>query len=127
MYLRTTKRHNKDGSTVEYYQLAETRWDPTQRRPAAHIIYNFGRADTLDHEALLRLAQSISRVCQSGIDVPPEVSPPARPSTSSGLGLWGSSMWHGRCGRNWALARSYGAWSRVAPVVRPMSWRSSRW
>ena len=76
MYLRTTKRHNKDGSTVEYYQLAETRWDPTQRRPTAHIIHNFGRADTLDREALLRLAQSISRVCQGGIDLPPEVSPP---------------------------------------------------
>ena len=76
MYLRTTKRHNKDGSTVEYYQLAETRWAPTQRRPTAHIIHNFGRADTLDRAALLRLAQSISRVCQGGIDVPPEVSPP---------------------------------------------------
>jgi hypothetical protein len=76
MYLRTTKRHNKDGSTVEYYQLAETRWDPTQRRPTAHIIHTFGRADTLDRDALLRLAQSISRVCQGGLDVPPEVSPP---------------------------------------------------
>ena len=76
MYLRTTKRHNKDGSTVEYYQLAETRWDPTQRRPTAHIIHNFGRADTLDRAALLRLAQSLSRVCQGGLDVPPEVSPP---------------------------------------------------
>src|SRR5499427_6455675 len=69
MYLRTTKRHNKDGSIVEYYQLAETRWDPVQRRPGAHIIYNFGRADTLDREALLRLAQSISRVCQEAIDI----------------------------------------------------------
>ena len=76
MYLRTTKRHNKDGSTVEYYQLAETRWDPTQRRPTAHIIHNFGRADTLDRAALLRLAQSLSRVCQGDLDVPPEVSPP---------------------------------------------------
>src|SRR6266516_1299563 len=44
MYLRTTTRQNKDGSIVEYYQLAETRWDPSQRRPTAHIIYNFGRA-----------------------------------------------------------------------------------
>src|ERR671934_610739 len=76
MYLRTTKRHNKDGSIVEYYQLAETRWDPIQRRPTAHVIHNFGRVDTLDREALLRLAQSISRVCQGGIDIPPEVSPP---------------------------------------------------
>jgi hypothetical protein len=66
MYLRTTKRQNKDGSIVEYYQLAETRWDPTQRRPTAHIIYNFGRAAAVDRAALLRLARSISRVCQGG-------------------------------------------------------------
>jgi hypothetical protein len=76
MYLRTTKRHHTDGSPVEYYQLAETRWDPPQRRPTAHIIHNFGRADTLAREALRRLAQSISRVCQGGIDLPPEGSPP---------------------------------------------------
>src|SRR5262249_14223464 len=100
MYLRTTKRHNKDGSTVEYYQLAETRWDSTQRRPIAHVIHNFGRADTVDREALLRLARSINRVCQGGIDIPPEVSPPARPSTSSGRGRWVLSIWPGRCGRN---------------------------
>jgi hypothetical protein len=56
MYLRTPRRRNQDGSIVEYYQLAETRWDPVKRRPTAHIIHNFGRADTLDREALVRLA-----------------------------------------------------------------------
>src|SRR4029450_13832172 len=76
MYMRTTKRHNQDGSSVEYYQLAQTRWDPTQRRPTAHIIHNFGRADTLDRDALLRPAPRISRVCQGGIDIPPEVGLP---------------------------------------------------
>jgi len=80
MYLRTTKRHNKDGAIAAYYHLAETRWDPTQRRPTAPIIYNFGRADTVDREALLRLARSISRVCQGGIDGPPEVAPPGEAS-----------------------------------------------
>jgi hypothetical protein len=76
MYLRTTRRRNQDGSVVEYYQLAETRWDPTKRRPTAHIIHNFGRADTLDREALLRLARGISRVCHGGLDVPTDVAPP---------------------------------------------------
>lgn len=76
MYLRVTKRRNQDGSVVEYYQLAETRWDPEKRRPAAHIVHNFGRADTLDREALLRLARSISRVCHEGIEVPGAVAPP---------------------------------------------------
>jgi Transposase DDE domain len=76
MYLRTTKRRNQDGSLVEYYQLAETRWDPAKRRPTAHIIHNFGRADTLDRAALLRLARSISRVCHDGLEVPDAVAPP---------------------------------------------------
>jgi hypothetical protein len=76
MYLRTTKRRNKDGSVVAYYQLAETRWDPAKRRPTAHIIHNFGRADALDRETLLRLARSISRVCHGGLDMPTEIAPP---------------------------------------------------
>src|SRR5215831_17334096 len=76
MYLRTTRRRNQDGSIVEYYQLAETRWDPVRRRPTAHIIHNFGRADTLDRDALRRLARSITRVCDGGLDVPEDVVPP---------------------------------------------------
>jgi hypothetical protein len=76
MYLRTTRRRNQDGSIVAYYQLAETRWDPVKRRPTAHIIHNFGRADTLDRDALRRLARSISRVCQGGLEVPQEMAPP---------------------------------------------------
>jgi hypothetical protein len=76
MYLRTTTRRNKDGSVVSYYQLAETRWDPVHRRPTAHIIHNFGRADALDHEALVRLARSITRVCAGGVEVPAEVASP---------------------------------------------------
>jgi hypothetical protein len=76
MYLRVTRRQNRDGSVVEYYQLAETRWDPARRQPAAHIIHNFGRADALDREALRRLARSIARVAAAGLDVPGEVAPP---------------------------------------------------
>jgi Transposase DDE domain len=76
MYLRTTQRRNKDGSVVTYYQLAETRWDPAKRRPTAHIIHNFGRADALDRDALVRLARSITRVCHGGLDVPEEVASP---------------------------------------------------
>jgi len=76
MYLRTTRRRNQDGSIVEYYQLAETRWDPVKRRPTAQIIHNFGRADTLDRDALRRLARSITRVCNGRLDVPEDVAPP---------------------------------------------------
>jgi transposase len=63
MYLRTTKRKNKDGSVVEYYQLAHNERHPVTRKPVAKIIHNFGRTDQLDREQLVRLCRSISRVC----------------------------------------------------------------
>ncbi len=63
MYLRTTKRKNKDGSIVEYYQLAHNERHPDTRNPAARIIHSFGRADKLDRDQLARLCNSIARVC----------------------------------------------------------------
>jgi hypothetical protein len=63
MYLRTTKRQNKDGSSVEYYQLAHNERHPETGKPVAKIIHNFGRADQLDRQQLVRLCQSIARVC----------------------------------------------------------------
>jgi len=73
MYLRTTRRKNKDGSVTEYYQLAESIWDPEAKSPRANIVHNFGRADQVDPEELRKLARSIIRVCNDGIDVPSEV------------------------------------------------------
>lgn len=63
MYLRTTKRANKDGSVVEYYQLAHNERHPVTRKPVAKVIHNFGRADQLDRQELVRLCRSIARVC----------------------------------------------------------------
>lgn len=63
MYLRTTRRKNKDGSTVEYYQLAHNERHPDTRKPVARIIHSFGRADELDRDQLVRLCNSIARVC----------------------------------------------------------------
>lgn len=63
MYLRTTKRKNKDGSVVEYYQLAHNERHPVTRKPVAKIIHNFGRTDSLDRDELVRLCRSIARVC----------------------------------------------------------------
>ena len=62
MYLRITRRRNKDDSVVEYYQLAENVWDRDKGCAVAHVIYNFGRADQLDREELRRLAKSILRL-----------------------------------------------------------------
>ena len=67
MYLRTTKRKNKGGSVVEYFQLAHNERDPESKKPVAHIIHSFGRADQLDRDDLARLCRSIARVC--GIEV----------------------------------------------------------
>lgn len=67
MYLRTTQRKNADGSTVSYYQLAHNVRDPDSGRPVADVIHNFGRADQLDREQLVRLCRSIARVC--GLEV----------------------------------------------------------
>jgi transposase len=72
MYLRTTQRRNRDGSVVRYHQLAETVWDPARGRPQARIVHNFGRADTLDLDVLRRLARSIARVANAGVEVPEE-------------------------------------------------------
>ena len=63
MYLRTTKRTNKDGSVVEYFQLAHNERHPVTGKPVAKIIHNFGRTDQLNRDDLVRLCRSIARVC----------------------------------------------------------------
>src|ERR1035437_9361116 len=62
MYLRETRRTNRDGSKVTYLQLAHNERHPVTGSPVAKVIHNFGRADKVDKEALARLASSISRV-----------------------------------------------------------------
>jgi transposase len=62
MYLRTTRRRNKDGSTVCYYALAENVRHPERGYVEAKVVHSFGRADQLDKAALERLIHSIRRV-----------------------------------------------------------------
>jgi Transposase DDE domain len=61
VYLRETKRRNRDGSTVSYLQLAHSERHPVTGVPSAKVIHNFGRAEAVDREALARLVASISR------------------------------------------------------------------
>jgi DDE family transposase len=61
MYLRSTPRRNKDGSEVRYLQLAHNVWDPQKRRSAVQVVYNFGREDPANREALHRLVASVTR------------------------------------------------------------------
>jgi hypothetical protein len=61
MYLRSTPRRNKDGSVVRYLQLAHNVWDPTAKRSKVQVVYNFGREDASNREALQRLVASVTR------------------------------------------------------------------
>lgn len=61
MYLRETRRTNRDGSVVRYLQLAHNERHPVSGNPVAKVIHNFGRAERVDREGLARLVSSISR------------------------------------------------------------------
>ena len=61
MYLRETRRVNKDGTVVSYLQLAHNERHPRTGSPVAKVIHNFGRSDKVDRQALARLVASISR------------------------------------------------------------------
>jgi hypothetical protein len=61
MYLRETRRTNRDGSVVSYLQLAHNERHPETGNPVAKVIHNFGRAENVDRQALARLVSSISR------------------------------------------------------------------
>src|SRR5579875_1183773 len=60
MYVRRTARRTKGGETVGYLALAHN--ERNERGvPVARVIYNFGREDLVDREALMRLVRSIQR------------------------------------------------------------------
>jgi IS4 transposase len=61
MYLRETRRTNKDGTSVSYVQLAHNERHPVTRVSTVHVIHNFGRAELVDRAGLARLVSSISR------------------------------------------------------------------
>jgi hypothetical protein len=61
MYVRSTARRNKDGSEVRYLQLAHNVWDAQLRRSKVQVVYNFGREDDANRDALQRLAASVTR------------------------------------------------------------------
>lgn len=61
MYLRETRRTNRDGSVVRYLQLAHNTRHPETGVSTASVIHNFGRAEQVDRAGLARLVASISR------------------------------------------------------------------
>jgi transposase len=94
MYLRTTRRKNADGSTVEYHQLAENVWDAEKGCAVAKVVYNFGRADQLDAVAMRRLARSILRVLPGEVAVTAEPGVAVLDSWPYGTVHVVQSIWH---------------------------------
>jgi len=87
MYLRTCKRKNKDGTVAEYYQLAYNERHPKSKRSVARVIYNFGRANKLVRDELVRLCRSIARVCGLVVFDPLVDGKITEPPTDAGYGL----------------------------------------
>jgi hypothetical protein len=61
MYVKTTTRKTKAGE-VRYLQLAHNEWDAEAQRSRTKVLYNFGREDELDKDAVRRLVASLSRL-----------------------------------------------------------------
>ena len=61
MYVHTIKRKSKDGSSVEYVQLAHNVWNKNKGFAQAQVICSFGRREQLDIEAIKRLVNSLCR------------------------------------------------------------------
>jgi len=61
MYVRTISRHNKNGTTTTYVQLAHNVRDPKTGLARANVLYTFGRKDSLDVAAIQRLVKSLCR------------------------------------------------------------------
>ena len=52
--MKTSVRTTRSG-TVRYLQLAHNEWDPGAGRSRTRVLYNFGREDELDREAVRRM------------------------------------------------------------------------
>ena len=70
MYIRTTTRKNKNGTTTQYVQLAHNEWLPEAQRSNTKVLYNFGRREDVDIQSLERLVGSIKKFV--GAEVPNE-------------------------------------------------------
>ncbi|CAN5488941.1 IS1634 family transposase [soil metagenome] len=69
VYLRTTSKKNRDGSTSRYLALAHNYRDPDTGTVKAQVLHNFGRAEHVERDALERLIASIARY----LDIDPPV------------------------------------------------------
>jgi hypothetical protein len=105
VYLRQTKRKNKDGTVAHYLQLAHNVRDPDTGVVSAKILHSFGRAEHLERESLERLIGSIARYLDQ--------DPPLLASSVVGVAAV-AGCGGGRAGRCPQPRRGVGARSAVA-------------
>ena len=118
MYLRTTKRKNKDGSEIQYFQLSHNFRDPSTGTVKARIIHNFGRVDQLDHADLERLCKSIARICNLEVRDPTEGEKGAITDGGDDIFLPGVTMGETKAlGAVWVISA---LWEQlgIGPVLR---------
>ena len=60
-YVKTSVRTTRSGP-VRYLQLAHNEWDTEAQRSRTRVLYNFGREDELDKDAIRRLVAALSRL-----------------------------------------------------------------
>src|SRR6187551_2354769 len=112
MFLRETRRANRDGTVVSYLQLAHNERHPVSGNPVAKVIHSFGRADQVDRAALARLVSSISRFLTPEQAVTATTAPTAT-TTAVGAGESGGGVEvldSRRLGAAWTLDR---IWERL--------------
>jgi hypothetical protein len=111
VFLRETRRTNRDGSVVSYLQLAHNERHPVSGNPVAKVIHSFGRADQVDRAALARLVSSISRFLTPEQAVTATTATTATTAVSAGEPGGGVEVLDSRrLGAAWTLDR---IWERL--------------
>ena len=117
MYVRTTRgKPRRDGSKVEYVQLAHNVWDKAKGRSRVQVLHTFGRSDQLDADAMRRLAGSLLRYLDGAPDA---ADAGVGVGAGEGLRLLGSAP----MGAAWLLDQ---LWSRLgfdAAITQAISGR----
>src|SRR3954467_15707685 len=141
MYLRTSSRRNRDGSTVRYVSIAHNERNPGGPS-VARVLLPLGREDRLDVAGLRRLVGSINRYLgeDAGSDAGAQVGAEpgggltiteSRPAGGAWLldGLWqqlgiGAALREGSGVAGSALTWSGCSlrWWPTGPWLRPASW-----
>ncbi len=77
MYIRTVRRKNKDGSIVEYMQLAHNVWNKQTHHGVPKVIHSLGRKENINPASLKRLISSIQKAIDTLESQPTTVNFPS--------------------------------------------------